>query len=383
MPTPNTLTWNPDPSATSFNVYRGNSLVTVVDNSTPYASGIVGDTYVDTGVVAGAQYFYQISGVSAGVESARSPVIESDPVPFPVTPVSPEFIGLDNFAVLAATTITNTGATTILGDIGVSPGTSITGFPPGTLSGVLHTGDYVSSAGESTARLLYNALAAYPTSTVVSGDLGGRTLGPGVYTSTSTLGITGLLTLDAGGNPNAVFIFQLGSALTTAASNSTVIMINGGNPGNVLWQVGSSATLGVNTTFVGTIVASASISCGAGASIAGRLLALSGAITLDSNSIVLFDASPFVVYLTGTAYPIGVVIFDCGSGLFWQVTTAGTTGATRPVFPDTPGAFVTDGTVVWYAVSPLGIFIQLPLPPGPPNVPPPPPAVPTGLVITV
>jgi hypothetical protein len=383
MPTPNTLTWNPDTSATSFNVYRGSSSLSVQDNNVPYASGIIGDTYSDTAVVQGAQYFYQITGVSAGVESARSPVIESAPVPFAFTPFSPEFLGLDNFAVLAATTITNTGATTILGDIGVSPGTSITGFPPGTLSGVIHSGDFVSAAGQQTTQLLFNALQAYPSNATVSGDIGGQTFTPGVYTSTSTLGITGVLTLDAGGNPNAVFIFQLGSALSTAATNSTVVMTNGGNPGNVFWVCGSAATIGTGTTFIGTIVAQSSITVGSTAAVSGRLLALTGAVTLDDNSIVLFDASPFVTYSTDTVYPTGVVMFDCASGLFWEVTTPGTTSVTRPVFPLLAGESVTDGTVVWYSISPIGIFVSFPPPPSPPNVPPPPPAVPTGLVITV
>ena len=340
--------------------------------------------FIDTAVFPGRVYSYEITAVMNGVESADSIGLLSAPVPFGFSPSGPSLNGLDNFEVLAATTITSTGATTIAGDIGVYPGTALTGFPPAIISGVSHLADYVSQAGQTAALSLYNALVAYASDHTISGDIGGQTLTPGTYTSTSTVGITGVLTLDAVGDPNAVWVFQVGSALSTAASNSQITLINGAQAANVYWQVGSSATIGTDTTFVGTVVAQVSITVNTAAQIDGRLLALTGAITLDDNSIMLTNSAPFTLYASNTAYTVGEVIFDCASGMFEEVTIAGTTQvAPRPTFPSVASVYTMDGTVQWLSISPVGVIINLPLPPSPPNVAPLPPTAPQNPRITL
>jgi type VI secretion system secreted protein VgrG len=196
-----------------------------------------------------------------------------------------------NFAVLAGSTVTNTGATVINGgDVGVSPGTAITGFPPGTITPpyTTHAGDAVAAQAQSDLTTAYNAAAGLaPTQNLTGQNLGGLTLTPGVYFFSSSAQLTGTLTLDDQGNPNAQFVFQIGSTLTTA-SNSSVVTINGGSmPGcTVFWQVGSSATLGTGSAFEGHILALTSITVTTGANILdGSALARNGAVTLDDNSI--------------------------------------------------------------------------------------------------
>lgn len=192
-----------------------------------------------------------------------------------------------SFAVLGGSTVTNTGATVISGNLGVYPGTAITGFPPGIVNGTIHATDAVAQQAQVDALTAYNALAGSGpiTQTLTGQDLGGLTLTPGVYFFSSSAGLTGTLTLDAEGNPDSLFIFQIGSALTTA-SNSSVVMINGADCCNVYWQIGSSATLGTATEFQGTIIADQSITLNTGANIiSGRALALNGAVTLDDNTI--------------------------------------------------------------------------------------------------
>jgi hypothetical protein len=194
------------------------------------------------------------------------------------------------FGVLAGSTVTNSGPTVVIGNLGVSPGTAITGITgiapggPGMVNGTIHSADAVAAQAQNELTAAYNAAAGAAVTATKAGDLGGQTLAPGVYMSTSTLGITGTLTLDAGGNSNAQFIFQIASALTTATSSS-VALINGAQAANVFWQIGSSATLGTSSTFSGNILALSSISLGTGAVLQGRALARNGAVTLLSNPI--------------------------------------------------------------------------------------------------
>jgi hypothetical protein len=190
----------------------------------------------------------------------------------------------DSFAVLAGSTVTNTGPTVITGDLGLSPGTSVTGFPPGTVNGTQHIADAVAGQAQTDLTTAYNTAAAQAPTGTVSADLGGQTLTPGVYNSATSLGLTGALTLDAQGNANAVFIFQAGSTLTTASASS-VNLVNGAQACNVFWQIGSSATLGTASTFRGSILALTSIAAATGATVDGRLLARNGATTLDSNTV--------------------------------------------------------------------------------------------------
>ena len=191
----------------------------------------------------------------------------------------------DGYAVLGGSTVTNTGPTIVNGNLGLSPGTSVTGFPPGTVNGVQHVTDAAAAQAQADLVTAYDAASGQTTAvTMVSGDLGGQTLTPGIYKSTSALGLTGTVTLDGQGNPDAVFLFQVGSALTTASA-SRVLLINNAQACNVFWQIGSSATLGTDSNFVGTILALASITVNTGASVSGRVLARNGAVTLDTNPV--------------------------------------------------------------------------------------------------
>jgi hypothetical protein len=187
------------------------------------------------------------------------------------------------FAILAGETITNTGPTTITGDVGLSPGSSfvVTGV---TLNGATHIADAVAVQAKTDLVSAYNDAAGRPVTGNVAVELGGRTLGPGVYSSGGVFGITGTLTLNAHGDPNAVFIFQSSATLTTA-SGSRVRLINGARFCRVFWVVPSSATLGTNSTFVGHIFASTSIHAQTGATVQGQLLAQTGEVTLDTNTI--------------------------------------------------------------------------------------------------
>ena len=194
-----------------------------------------------------------------------------------------------NFAILASSmiSITPTAGTTVSGDVGVSPGTSILTLPAGQPSpGTVFAGGPIAAQAQADLTTAYNTLAGLPCGTTLSGDLGGRTLPPGVYCYPGTsAGLTGALVLDAQGNPNARWVFQVGSTLTTGTI-STVSVIGGGSACNVYWQIGSSATIGTGTAFLGNIVAADSISLVTGATIlTGRALARTAAVTLDANRI--------------------------------------------------------------------------------------------------
>jgi hypothetical protein len=191
--------------------------------------------------------------------------------------------GAASFSVLAGSTVTNTGPTTMFGDLGLSPGSEVTGAP--VVLGQTHVDDAVAIGAKNALTTAYNEAASRPSSGSAGTDLAGQTFLPGVRTASESLLLSsGSVTLDAQGDPNAVFIFKIGSTLITEA-NTTVLLVNGAQACNVFWQVGSSATLGTGTHFVGSIMASASITATTGATIHGRLLAQTGAVTMDTNTI--------------------------------------------------------------------------------------------------
>jgi hypothetical protein len=211
------------------------------------------------------------------------------------------------FAVLANSTVTNTGDSILNGNLGLSPGSAVTGFPPGSVAPqyAIHIDDGTAVTAQNDLTAAYNDAATNNRDggpvTVVAGDLGGQTLTPGLYNSASTLGITGTLTLNGLGNANSVFVFQIGSALTTAVGSS-VVLINGANAANIFWQIGSSATLGTNSIFYGTILAKVSITVNTGAALNGRALAQTGAVTLQSNTLI----QPGTPITTGSGGALGV-----------------------------------------------------------------------------
>jgi hypothetical protein len=204
-----------------------------------------------------------------------------------------------SFSVLGGSTVTNTGPTTMFGDLGLSPGSSVTGAPH--VLGATHVDDAVAIGAKNSLTTAYNNAASRPTNGSAGTDLAGQAFSPGVRTASSSLLLSsGSVTLDAQGDPNAVFIFQIGSTLITG-SNTSVSLINGAQACNVFWQVGSSATLGTGTRFVGTVMASATITANTAATIHGRLLASTGAVNLDTNTITTSNCASSTTGVGGGA----------------------------------------------------------------------------------
>lgn len=196
-----------------------------------------------------------------------------------------------SFVVLAGETVTNTGATTLTGNVGVSPGSAIVGRETVTLTdGVYHAADPVAAVAQADSLVAYDKARLQAPATSVATELGGTTLKPGVYTS-GKFGLTGTLTLDAGGDPNAIFVLQSADSLITA-SDSEVKLINGANPCNVFWQISKSATLGSGSSFTGNILALTSVSLATGATLEGRALARTGSVTLQANTITRPTCAP-------------------------------------------------------------------------------------------
>ena len=232
----------------------------------------------------------------------------------------------DTFAVLAGSTVTNTGPSVISGDVGLDPGSAVTGFPPGIVNaGTFHVTDAVALQAQNDLTTAYNDAAGRSSTATISSDLAGRTLPSGVYTSASSLGLSGNLTLDAQGNPNAVFIFQAGTTLTTG-SGALVTLIGGAQACNVFWQVGSSATIGTGSQFVGVIMALDSISLTTGATLNGSALARNGAVTLDTNTITRATC-------TATGAPAAGATTTTGGGTPTTLGATGASGATGATAP--------------------------------------------------
>jgi hypothetical protein len=229
------------------------------------------------------------------------------------------------FVVLSGAAATNTGASVLNGDLGVSPGTSLTGFGEAVVNGATHANDAVAAQAQSDLTTAYNVAAGQaisPGNELTGQNLGGLTLTPGAYGFSSSAGLTGQLTLDAQGDPNAQFVFVIGTTLITESASS-VILTNGASPCNVYWKVGSSATFGSGTAFEGNVLALETISMTSGVTFLGRALARNGEVTLDNDVLTAPQCSTPVTTGTTTGTETGT-----GGG-----GNAGTTGGTTPTTP--------------------------------------------------
>jgi hypothetical protein len=240
------------------------------------------------------------------------------------------------FSVLAGSTVTNTGPTTMFGDLGLAPGSSVTGEPH--VLGQTHIDDAVATEAKSSLTTAYNEAASRPTNGSAGTQLAGQEFSPGVYTASSSLLLSsGSVTLNAEGNPNAVFVFQIPTTLITG-SNTTVSLVGGAQACNVFWQVGSSATLGSGTHFVGTIMAAESITANTAATIHGRLLAQTAAVTLEDNTITTSNCASSASGSGGgteTTTPQETAALEVATTGGETTTTTGTTVST--VSATTPG----------------------------------------------
>ena len=240
-----------------------------IDNAGMFTAGGVTGTFDNT-----------VKASDRGVSGYASVVVTNSGLPV--------FLGSANsYGILAGSAVTCAGAPgQINADVSVSPGSALTGFPPCTITGATHLADAVAGTAQNDLTQAYNQLAGLACGTVVTpADLGGRTLAPGVYCAATSMGVTGTVTLDGQGDANAVFVFQIGSTLTTG-TNSNIALIGGAQAKNVWWQVGSSATLGTGTTFRGSILSLTSITLVDNATMLGRALARNGGVSLGTNNSI-------------------------------------------------------------------------------------------------
>lgn len=275
--------------------------------------------------------------------NATTPAVICTQVPVPLGSAS-------TYAALSGTGVTNTGATALTGDLGVSPGSSVTGFPPGTVSGTKNVANPAAARAEANLTLAYNNASGRVNCPVaVAGNIGGQTLTPGLYKSTSTLAISsGDLTLNGGGSPNGVFVFQVASALTTT-SNRAVILTNGAQAGNIFWVMGSSASLGTTSVMKGTLMAYASVTMATGAHLDGRALARTGDVTLAANTIVVPTLS------SPSTYAVSFTESGLTAGTSWSVTFGGiqNTSTTATIgFNVVSGTYPYTTAVVGYIANP-------------------------------
>ncbi|MFI2187362.1 ice-binding family protein [Streptomyces sioyaensis] len=267
------------------------------------------------------------------------------------------------FGVLANTAVTNTGPTVVTGDLGVSPAGAVTGFGPGggTVTGTIHVNDAAAAQAQTDLLAGYANALVQPVTATVPTELGGTTLPPGVYNSLSgTFSLNGTLTLDAQGNPNAVFIFKTNTTLITGATGN-VNLINQAQSANVFWQVGSSATLGAGSTLRGSVLAFTSITATTGAIVDGRLLALGAAVTLDTNTITVPALSTCSVVVQPVAGPVVVgqptpvtAVVTC-NGLPVLGASVTFNGGAAPVPATTNAAGIATGTLTFNTAGPATV----------------------------
>jgi hypothetical protein len=281
-----------------------------------------------------------VAAVVVGI-AVLAPAVTAGATPTPV-PLGT----LSTFAVLAGSTVTNTGPSVVGGDVGLSPGTSVTGFPPGTVNnGTQHVTDAVAAQAQADLTTAYNAAAAESPRSPIVADLAGQTLTAGTYNNASSIGLSGALTLNGSGNPNSIFVFQAGSTLTTGPGSS-VVLENGAQACNVFWQVGSSATLDTTTNFVGTIMAYASISLNNGVTVKGRALASTGAVTLINDT--------FTVPTCATSTSTTVTTQGTSKANAKTASPNGTsTGTGTPNGTGTPSGTLGSGTLPTTGINPL------------------------------
>ncbi|MET0933706.1 MAG: ice-binding family protein [Mycetocola sp.] len=251
--------------------------------------GAVTQSCTDASVPAGT-YSYLVTAVYASWTAVSQPSAQ-------VTVPDILLGAAESYSVLAATAVSSTGATVVSGDLGVSPATTVTGFGPGTVGGDIHQGDAHAAAAQSSFDSAYIDLAARTATASITTDLGGQTLTPGTYHSVAALALTGTLTLDAGNDPDAVFIFQVDAAFNVAA-DSTVLLTNGAQASNVYWVVAGAAGVGASSVISGTILARGAITLGAGSTLIGRALS-GGTVTLAANTIRFTQALPPTITIDG------------------------------------------------------------------------------------
>ncbi len=277
--------------------------------------------------------------------------VRPGPTPAAVCGQTPVALGsASTYAALSGTGVTSTGATALTGDLGVSPGSSVTGFPPGTLTGTKNVANPAAAAAKLNLTTAYNDAAGRTNCPVaVAGNIGGQTLTPGLYKSTSSLAISsGDLTLNGGGDPNGVFVFQVASGLTTT-SGRAVILTNGAQAGNVFWELGSSASLGTTSVMKGTLLAYASVTLATGAHLDGRALAKTGDVTLAATTIVVPTIS------SATTYPVTFTETGLTAGTSWSVTFGGIQSSSTTAsigFAVVSGTYTYTTTVVGYIANP-------------------------------
>ena len=285
-----------------------------------------------------------VAGLLAVPSLAGAVVPQVGPVATPVT-----LGAAAAYSVLGGTGVTSAGGTVVDGDLGVSPGVAVVGFPPGVVNGVTDAGDAPAAAAQTALSAAYaSAAARTPTAPDFAGDQNGVTFDAGVYATGAAFPLTGTMTLDGQGNPNAVFIFQIGGALSTAAS-STIHLVGDAQASNVFWQVNGAASMGASASFTGTIMAVGAITLGAGASLDGRALS-PAAVTLSDNAVTMPAGPPTVAIAspaTGNTYLVGqnvATTFSCA-----DPTGPGIATCTDPSGSVSPGALNTSaiGTDVY------------------------------------